>query len=183
MKKILALVIGIIIFFNLNTFASTRDTKNLRQQMLEYESKKAPIEHELAKTQVKMYLVTSRYGESFSRMDEETLRAFIEIQKKYFLQKEQLAEELNHIYIPQYVPHKSSIDDELKSVLGKLAKQCNILSKITSRCLNKKEVLIFQAEYLKQRIEDLETTQTGLIYEINSIIVQDDVQKGAQKNL
>jgi hypothetical protein len=172
MRKIhLAFIAMLFLVFNIKAYASA----TLRKQMIEYESKAKPTELDLDKLQINLSLIFSRYGNDFSQMDVETLKSYIADEKVYYLGKEGLANELNKIYISNYTPQTTPIDKELKSVLANLAKNCNVLSKITSKCLNERESLVFQAEYLKQKIEALDIAHSGLVYQINSQIVEDDM--------
>jgi hypothetical protein len=174
MKKFFVFVL-LFAGFYLNAHAVD---KTLRQQMVEYESKKSSAELNLDKLQIDMSLTYSTFENDFSNMDTDTLKSYLNSEKEYYLGKLDLTEDLNQIYSKNYVSRVEPIDTELKNVLNNLAKHCNLLSKITSKCLSPHESLVFQAEYLKQKIEALETLESSLVYKINSQIVEDDQQSG-----
>lgn len=180
MKKISALLmVVIVIVLSLRAFAQDQlNPEALRKQMIEFEAIKSPADVELAKLDIEMFLIASRFENDFANMDDEALRAFINNQKQYYLNKENLTNQLHRMYSPNFtVANPQSIDKELAQVLNRVSKNCNIVNKITSKCLTDKEKLIFQAEYLKQKINALDAIETGLTYQIHSIIVEDDKRR------
>jgi hypothetical protein len=149
----------------------------VRQQMVDFETTKNSVDYDLAKIEVQMVLLASPYGNDLYGMDSDSLKAYIANQKNYYSAKKSLSDRLSQIYLSQATIQKQSLDAELRQALKNLAKQCNILNKITSRCLNERETLIFESEYIKQKIAALDVVEAGLTSQINLLIVDNDKQK------
>ncbi len=117
----------------------------------------------------------NKYSYDFKLMSDEALKNIIESQKEYVDVLQELNASLNSIYFAKSdALTPVSAEEEISNATREIIKKCGLLKKFTNNCLDRKERLLFQAEYLNEKILDLEIQKTTLLNGIQFQIEQQD---------
>lgn len=182
MKQVAAiLMIAIMLMLSIGSMAADgqRLNFNLKSQTVEdrladLDQSRKPLDRELLKLEKQMDFIFAQYSDDPTRMSDPVLNELIQVQKRYASGKQALIDGLKLVYLPKYQSKQIPIDQMLKIAIQNASKNCKIFDKLASKCLDDREILVYQVHYLRLQIEGLNTTEASIASQINGVIAQEN---------
>lgn len=171
MKNIVVVIIAFIISALPSRSVAYDSRKSLRVNMMDYNNTKKAWSSELEKTRTHIAEESEKYGYNFSLMDQATLNQFIQYQKRYLMIKRIFAENLAEIYFENHNGYFKVQNQDLKSFLGH---HCTIWEEISGSCDKHQKILVHEAQYLNQKIQNIEMLESSLANAIADEIIDND---------
>jgi hypothetical protein len=173
MKNVIVLTMALLfLILSTSSFASDNNYEgSFRSKMMAYNEMKKPWTVELEKNRAYLLKEKEKYGYNFALMNAETLDGFIEQQKDYLEIKEFLINQLAQIYFQKEKNNFKVEDSKLDAALGH---KCSVWEKIAYLCEKNQKALVYEAQYLNQKISEMDTLESSLTYAVAELIVEED---------
>lgn len=182
MKQVAAiLMIAIMLMLSIGAMAAdgqrlNLNTKNqtISDRLADLEQSRKPLDIEMLKLEKQMEFIFAQYSDDPARMTDPVLNELIQVQKRYATGKQTIIDGLKLVYLPNYHSKQIPIDKLLDVAVQNASKNCRIFDKLASKCLDDREILVYQVHYLRLQIEGLNTTESSIANQINSVIAQEN---------
>lgn len=185
MKEIAALImIAIMVMLSLGAvgaMASDAQTLNLHfksqtvgERLADLEYNRKPLDLEMLKLERQMDFIFAQYSDDPARMSDPVLNELITVQKRYASGKQTIIDGLKLVYLPTYQSKQIPINKSLEAAVTNATKNCRMFDRLASKCLDEREILVYQVHYLRLKIEGLNTTEASVTSQINSLIAQEN---------
>lgn len=175
--SILLIVLVLMIFTS--SWAVDGQRLNLKSQTISdrlaaVEVARKSLDLEMIRLEKQMDFIFAEYGEDPARMNDVTLNELIRVQTHYAVGKQFIVENLKKVYLPSYQSKQIPVEKLLNQAIYNASKDCRLFDKLASKCLDEREILVFQVHYLKLQIEGLNTTEASVLSQINTLLREEN---------
>lgn len=176
MKKIAAVIMVILmLMISLNAFSADRLNFNgntIKEKFVSFEVTHHAVEVSLNRYENQLEYLYSQHGKEYSNMKDSVLKQLIDVQLNYASNMQTMVDGLKRVYFVNFTGHEEPIESKMNRAVLLATKNCKLIDKFASRCLDGYEALVFKAKYLELQIQELETLSESIESQINEEIRQ-----------